>query len=565
MFDRYELSGYTITTNPAINDKLYGLNENIRDILQQLKLGLEKKTPGIRKKIVKNIKKYPQIPQLKNLLTEYYILEGNIEKAYEINRKIVDENPDYVFAKINLASEYLHKEQLHQIPFVLGEFLELKKLYPNRNEFHIQEFMAFNQTAIMYLIQAQLFGEANKRINLLVEVSNHFEGQYNETVEYLKKVYKSGMKVFEELKKENERLEKEKVVLIQKLVELAKDTIKEAGIQLPDFENKQICELYYNSLRISDDKIKEILSLPRESLISDLHKVLNSLIDLHYDYYNNLVWHPNTHEFVFHALFLLVELKSYDSLDIILNILRQDQDFLEYWFCDFLTDGLWKVILQLGVDQKDKLLDFVFESNIYLFAKSIIPQALAYAVNIYPERRDEIVTWFAKVLDKTLETISDDDFDDEFLEMIIPDVISFKGKELLPLIKKIYDSELFISGELESYEEVVELIESDEQYYYHEVQLTKDIYELYKNTRENVLYYKNNEDTETKPQMFSEESEEDEKVDLIDDELQKNLNNYNNQANEKKENEYKTSTKVGRNEPCPCGSGKKYKKCCRNK
>ncbi|WP_252349118.1 SEC-C metal-binding domain-containing protein [Ochrobactrum sp. BTU1] len=22
------------------------------------------------------------------------------------------------------------------------------------------------------------------------------------------------------------------------------------------------------------------------------------------------------------------------------------------------------------------------------------------------------------------------------------------------------------------------------------------------------------------------------------------------------------STKVGRNDPCPCGSGKKYKKCC---
>lgn len=25
------------------------------------------------------------------------------------------------------------------------------------------------------------------------------------------------------------------------------------------------------------------------------------------------------------------------------------------------------------------------------------------------------------------------------------------------------------------------------------------------------------------------------------------------------------STKIGRNEPCPCGSGKKYKKCCLNK
>jgi len=25
------------------------------------------------------------------------------------------------------------------------------------------------------------------------------------------------------------------------------------------------------------------------------------------------------------------------------------------------------------------------------------------------------------------------------------------------------------------------------------------------------------------------------------------------------------SPKVGRNDPCPCGSGKKYKKCCLNK
>ena len=26
--------------------------------------------------------------------------------------------------------------------------------------------------------------------------------------------------------------------------------------------------------------------------------------------------------------------------------------------------------------------------------------------------------------------------------------------------------------------------------------------------------------------------------------------------------EQRTRVKVGRNEPCPCGSGKKYKKCC---
>ena len=29
--------------------------------------------------------------------------------------------------------------------------------------------------------------------------------------------------------------------------------------------------------------------------------------------------------------------------------------------------------------------------------------------------------------------------------------------------------------------------------------------------------------------------------------------------------EYKSADKVGRNDPCPCGSGKKYKKCCMDK
>jgi uncharacterized protein YecA (UPF0149 family) len=27
----------------------------------------------------------------------------------------------------------------------------------------------------------------------------------------------------------------------------------------------------------------------------------------------------------------------------------------------------------------------------------------------------------------------------------------------------------------------------------------------------------------------------------------------------------RTTPKIGRNEPCPCGSGKKYKKCCSNR
>ena len=34
--------------------------------------------------------------------------------------------------------------------------------------------------------------------------------------------------------------------------------------------------------------------------------------------------------------------------------------------------------------------------------------------------------------------------------------------------------------------------------------------------------------------------------------------------NEESDTIIKSSPKIGRNDPCPCGSGKKYKKCCLN-
>ena len=54
-------------------------------------------------------------------------------------------------------------------------------------------------------------------------------------------------------------------------------------------------------------------------------------------------------------------------------------------------------------------------------------------------------------------------------------------------------------------------------------------------------------------------------LDELDDEetamLFRAIRAYNQLDNENKP-EIDTSKKIGRNDPCPCGSGKKYKKCC---
>jgi preprotein translocase subunit SecA len=46
-------------------------------------------------------------------------------------------------------------------------------------------------------------------------------------------------------------------------------------------------------------------------------------------------------------------------------------------------------------------------------------------------------------------------------------------------------------------------------------------------------------------------------------ETDENVQYHDNESAQKKQETVRRSApKVGRNDPCPCGSGKKYKKCC---
>jgi uncharacterized protein YchJ len=49
-----------------------------------------------------------------------------------------------------------------------------------------------------------------------------------------------------------------------------------------------------------------------------------------------------------------------------------------------------------------------------------------------------------------------------------------------------------------------------------------------------------------------------------EEEINNDLNDYG-YTDFQQEESIRSEPKVGRNNPCPCGSGKKYKKCCWNK
>jgi hypothetical protein len=118
----------------------------------------------------------------------------------------------------------------------------------------------------------------------------------------------------------------------------------------PGFIHKEIDWLYENNLRIDKEKLKAILSLPYESLVSDLKLVLKDTI-YRYEYFRDLAdkhekWSDDLLNFPLYALYLLGELKAGEALNDVLETFRQGEEFIEFWYGDFMIDHFWQPLLR---------------------------------------------------------------------------------------------------------------------------------------------------------------------------------------------------------------------------
>ena len=127
----------------------------------------------------------------------------------------------------------------------------------------------------------------------------------------------------------------------------------EASDKAPVFIHPEVHQLYAVAAdeNMPQTLIKTLLALPRETFIQDLENVLADMIRRR-DYYLSLTeWDAITMSFPLHALNFLTELRAYDSLPAILNILRQDEEFLELWFSIELHEYFYPCIYLLGNTQ----------------------------------------------------------------------------------------------------------------------------------------------------------------------------------------------------------------------
>jgi len=513
-----EFKNYNITWDAIESDTK--ISPSLKNQLEKIYWELENPKPKIIAKIQKLIKRYPQNIQLKNYLSSAYAFLGNMEKASAVNERILREHPDYLFAKINKADQYAEEGEFDKIPELLGKGFDLKELYPDRDTFHVSEFISMQSIAVKYYANIDEIEQAQKRLDIMKDIDED-SPQYEQSLEELTMVL---------IKKAEKRIEEEEKQRI-----LPKNQFQPSEISKPgEFNYIKTNLLYTYEGDISSEIIDNLLALDRNKIIEDLENVLKN------SYYNYKKGKDNFAPV--HAYFLLGELEAEESLPVVFEMMQQDKDYFEDVFSDIFTEGGWIPLMKMGKNQLNELEKYLKLPGLYTFFRTAAIDSLVQIIHHFPEKKKEVTAIFEDLLEFLIDAeINDNVIDTEFNGFFISHLIDLKLEQFLPKIKILFEKGYvshFIAG---SFEEVEMDIKNPKVFLSRKRELLslKEFYE----------------------DFFSPEEE----YPALNEDMFLSDNDYLNNYLPEEETVIRTHKKIGRNDPCPCNSGKKFKKCCLGK
>jgi tetratricopeptide (TPR) repeat protein len=513
-----------VTDDPIFMEKEHAMTEELSVVLQKLHVEVIKGKSGTGDRLIKLIEKNPKNPQLKNLLTNYYQITDQPEKAHASNLKTIEAHPTYFFAKLNLANFYIQQDQLEAVREVLGDEFDLKELYPNRDTFHTSEALSMYKFAVIYHTLRKNFVIAQEYIDLMIEIDEE-DFEVENAKDFL-------MNHIMTLGKESAIREANTRITVK--VPASKTSFK---TEKPVFNHPEIELLYLESVRISFDTIDQILNLPRATLIEDLVAVLQDGID-RYTILEEQEWEEETTSFVYHAINLLTEINATAQLSVILDILRQNDDFLQFYLQEFLTETIWITIYKLGKDQLDALESFMKEPAIDTYSKTAVSEAVTRIVVENPERRSEVIAFYQSIFTFYKNASREDNvIDSDLIGLMVADVLEFDGIELLPIFTELFNLNYVSLGITGDLDEIKRIFKKSHRKIKRRPILSMK--ESYYDFLTNWSYYNG----------------------TFDSPFPEHLKSVPQQTYEVQKTIF-AEPKPGRNDRCTCGSGKKYKKCC---
>lgn len=261
----------------------------------------------------------------------------------------------------------------------------------------------------------------------------------------------------------------------------------------------------------------------REDAIFHLRKLVQNGYNWS-KYITNAGWAP------IHAIFILALIKNQQALDLLLDLVRYKEDDLGDW----LTEDVTALFVAFGEPAIDKLKEFATDETLEHFVRSSATTALATLAKKFPAHESDIKTHLVNLLKST--------GDAEFAGLIVDDIASFHDMSVLPEIHKAFKEER-IDESFVTEADINEMIKG--------AWADKDKSDFERSTKDPLSHF--SRDSIERLHAIQMENEESDKED--DGETEDEEQSPFDDAEPKPK-------KIGRNDPCPCGSGKKFKKCC---
>ena len=217
-----------------------------------------------------------------------------------------------------------------------------------------------------------------------------------------------------------------------------------------------------------------------------------------------------------HAIHILATIKTSAALGLLLDTLRYRGDDLS----DFLTEDAPTLLAAFGEGAVESLKKFTEDETLEAFVRGAATEALWVLARKFPFREEEIKSHLVKLLSTTA--------DPTFAALVADNLASFHDPSLMPEIHRAFE-EHRIDGDFMSEDEFEEIIKGEHA-------TTDDNFK--RHTRDPLNYFSR----ENIEHLYDIGSEYERRAERLENKPEKK--------------------KIGRNAPCPCGSGKKYKKCC---
>ncbi len=239
-----------------------------------------------------------------------------------------------------------------------------------------------------------------------------------------------------------------------------------------------------------------------------------------------------------YAMYLLAQFREKSAFPKLIEMMAREDETVDFLIGDTITEDYHKILFSTFDGNVDLLKKVIEDSTICEFSRdsAMRTYAMLYEKNMIS--KEEIIDYIQYLVDDKLT---------EDYTYVMTSIVNCIGKtrllELIPYIKRIFEREAVWEGSLGTYEEVVRDISNNtygkiEKFYIDDTVKEMEWWHCFD---ENTLV------------PFGQHKKE---ASIQKDDA------YTFPKAEPVRKEYKN---VGRNDSCPCGSGKKFKKCCMNK